>query len=81
MTWTQETGNKELQVKNWHLQNKKTGKKNGSKKGPEKNWHLRKMSRNQKTESKELQLKNCHLKKKMGPKIRKQKGQPKKITP
>ena len=27
MTWTQETGNKEFQVKNWHLK-KNDGKKN-----------------------------------------------------
>ena len=35
MTWTQETGNKEFQVKNWHLK-KNDGKKIGSQKNPEK---------------------------------------------
>ena len=67
MTWTQETGNKEIQVKNWQLK-KNDWNKIGSKKGPEKNRHLRKMTRNPKTESKELQLKNWHLKKMIGTK-------------
>ena len=72
MTGAQETGNKELQVRNWHLKKKMTGKKIGSKKGPEKNRHLRKMTRTQKAkaESKEVQLKHSHLKKRLGPKIR-----------
>ena len=60
MTWAQETGNKELQVKNWHLK-KNDWKKIGNKKNPEKDWRLGKMARNQKTESKELRLKNWHL--------------------
>ena len=32
MTGAQETGNKELQVRNWHLKKKMTGKKSEAKK-------------------------------------------------
>ena len=80
MTWTQETGNKELQVKNCHLK-KNVWKKIVSKKGPEKEWHLGKMIRNEETESKKIQLKNWHLKKMIGTKNSEAKRSTKKGTP
>ena len=67
MTWAQETGNKELQVKNWHLK-KNAWKKNRKQKRSRKRLASWENDSGPKKESKELQLKNWHLKKMIGAK-------------
>ena len=51
MTWTQETGNKEIQVKNWHLK-KMTGTKSEAKKAQKKTGILEKWLGTQKRKAK-----------------------------